>query len=58
MFVDYTLATAEGDEAGQQDAVDRLLAYAEELAATFETLTDGELPASASHPPSRSTSSR
>jgi hypothetical protein len=50
MFVDYTLATAAGDEAGQDDAVDRLLGYAEELAATFEALTDGELPASASQP--------
>jgi hypothetical protein len=50
MFVDYTLATAEGDEAGQDDAVERLLGYAEELANTFETLTDGELPASAAQP--------
>ena len=50
MFVDYTQATAAGDEAGQDDAVERLLGYAEELANTFETLTDGELPASASQP--------
>ncbi len=50
MFVDYTVALSEDDEAGQQDAVDRLLGYAEELAATFEELTEGELPAAASQP--------
>jgi hypothetical protein len=48
MFVDYTTATAEGDETGQQDAVDRLLGYSEELADTFEELTG--LPAEASQP--------
>jgi hypothetical protein len=50
MFVDYTVATAEGDEAAQDDAVERLLGYTQELADTFETLTEGELPASASQP--------
>ena len=48
MFVDYTLATAEGDEAGQDDAVNRLLDYAAELADTLEELTG--LPADASQP--------
>jgi hypothetical protein len=48
MFVDYTLATAEGDEAGQDDAVERLLGYAAELADTLEELTG--LPADASQP--------
>jgi hypothetical protein len=50
MFVDYTVATAEDDEAAQDDAVERLLGYTQELADTFETLTDGELPAEASQP--------
>ncbi|MCC5949995.1 MAG: hypothetical protein JJT89_16195 [Nitriliruptoraceae bacterium] len=50
MFVDYTVALDAGDEEGQQDAVDRLLGYAEELAMTFETLTEGELPAEATQP--------
>lgn len=48
MFVDYTMATAEGDEAGQDDAVDRLLGYAAELADTLEQITG--LPADASQP--------
>ena len=48
MFVDYTLATAEGDEAGQDDAVNRLLDYAAELADTLEEITG--LPADASQP--------
>jgi hypothetical protein len=50
MFVDYTVATAEGDEAAQEDAVERLIGYSQELADTFETLTDGALPASATQP--------
>ncbi len=50
LFVDYTVATAEGDEDGQNAAVEGLLNYSQELADTFETLTDGELPASASQP--------
>ena len=50
LFVDYTVATAEGDEEGQNTAVDALINYSQELADTFETLTDGELPAEASQP--------
>lgn len=50
MFVDYTQATAAGDEEAQEDAVNRLLGYTEELATTLETLTEGNLPADASQP--------
>lgn len=49
-FVAYTQATAAGDEAAQDDAIDGLLTYSHELADTFETLTEGELPAEASQP--------
>jgi hypothetical protein len=40
------LAGATGDEAGQQDAVERLEAYAAEFGAFIEAATDGELPGS------------
>jgi hypothetical protein len=40
------LAGATGDEAGQQDAVERLEACAAEFGAFIEAATDGELPGS------------
>lgn len=49
-FVAYTQATAAGDQAGQDAAIEGLLTYSQELADTFETLTEGELPAEASQP--------
>lgn len=50
MFVDYTEGVATGDEAQADGAVDDLLGYTETLAAVFEDVTDGELPAEASQP--------
>ncbi len=50
MFVDYTVGIAEDDEAAQETAVNELLGYVDTLAAVFEDVTEGELPADASTP--------
>ncbi len=47
MFVDYTLARAGGDEAGQQAALDDLDRYRSEFGAFLESATEGNLPADA-----------
>jgi hypothetical protein len=46
-FVDYAAAAAEGDEQGQQQALDDLDGYRQQAGAFFEDLTGGELPADA-----------
>ncbi|WP_338046814.1 copper amine oxidase [Planococcus halotolerans] len=44
-FVDYTEATAAGDEAAKQEALDELSMYKEDFSAFIATATDGEVPA-------------
>jgi hypothetical protein len=46
-FVDYAVATQEGDEEGQRQAVEDLDGYTDDAGAFFEDVTDGELPADA-----------
>jgi hypothetical protein len=50
MFVDYTQGAASGDQAAADAAVDELVGYTETLAAAFEDVTGGALPADASQP--------
>ncbi|WP_332309471.1 copper amine oxidase [Planococcus lenghuensis] len=44
-FVDYTEATAAGDEAARQAALDELSMYKEDFSSFIATATDGEVPA-------------
>ncbi|WP_052664106.1 hypothetical protein [Nitriliruptor alkaliphilus] len=50
MFVDYTTGVATGDQDAQVQAVAELTEYVATLASVFESVTEGELPASASAP--------
>ncbi len=45
-FVDYTVATAKKDEAGQTAARDKLAQYQADFSAFLDTATGGELPQS------------